>query len=403
MVALPAPGGARSSPKIADRLAGALAAVAALEPGDSFDPAVPAALVASGLHLLCLPEARGGLGGGMRAAVDVLSALGAVDGSTALGFAMHTHVVGAMGDSEAWPAELRDWLERLVVNDGALLNAASTEEGSGSPARGGLPGTVASESADGYRLTGEKTWTSWLPALRAALVTAVIESRDRSGATVSDEEPEIGIFVVDLARPGVERVALFDALGMRGSASGRLRLHGVRVPAGHLVTTRRPGGPDPRGIAPPAWFGAAIAAVYLGVGEGARRNVVQWAIERRPGDGSAAVADVPTVRLRLGRIDAGLRVARTVLEDVARRWDAAAPAERAMLLGDLTLAKVTATNAAVAATDEAMRIAGGPGFLAGRLERASRDARAGLINPPIDDIALQGFARNLVERARSER
>jgi len=131
--------------------------------------------------------------------------------------------------------------------------------------------------------------------------------------------------------------------------------------------------------------------------------VVQWAIERRPGDGSAAVADVPTVRLRLGRIDAGLRVARTVLEDVARRWDASAAAERAALMGDLTLAKVTATNAAVAATDEALRIAGGPGFLAGRIERAHRDARAGLINPPIDDIALQGFARNLVEQARSER
>ena len=58
---------------------------------------------------------------------------------------------------------------------------------------------------------------------------------------------------------------------------------------------------------------------------------------------------------------------------------------------------MTATNAAVLATDEALRIAGGPGFLAGRIERAFRDARGGLINPPIDDVALQGFARRLVE------
>ncbi len=50
------------------------------------------------------------------------------------------------------------------------------------------------------------------------------------------------------------------------------------------------------------------------------------------------------------------------------------------------------------ATDEALRIAGGPGFLAGRLERAFRDARAGLINPPLEDVALQALARALLEQ-----
>ena len=56
-----------------------------------------------------------------------------------------------------------------------------------------------------------------------------------------------------------------------------------------------------------------------------------------------------------------------------------------------------ATNAAVDATDGALRIAGGPGYLAGPLERAARDARAGLINPPLDDVALAGFARALLK------
>jgi alkylation response protein AidB-like acyl-CoA dehydrogenase len=377
---------------VADRLASALAAIEALEPGEAFDPAVPAALVANGLHLLCLPEAAGGLGAGMATAVDVLAALGAIDGSTGLGFAMHLHVSGALADSAGWPPDLRAWLQDLIVRDGALLNAASTEEGSGSPSRGGLPATQAVAVQGGYRLTGAKTWTSWLPALRAALVTAVLRPGD-----------EVGVFVVDLADPGVERSATFDALGMRGSASGRLQLREVFVPAERLVTVRRPGSPDPRGVAPPAWFGATIAAVYLGVGEGARRDVVRWAIDRRPGDGRTAVADLPTVGVRLGRIDASLRVARTVLEDVARRWDAAPQADRPGLIPDLVLAKLTATNAAVLATDEALRIAGGPGFLAGRIERAFRDARGGLINPPIDDVALQGFAGRLVEQARAER
>jgi alkylation response protein AidB-like acyl-CoA dehydrogenase len=241
----------------------------------------------------------------------------------------------------------------------------------------------------GVQISGEKTWTTWLPALRAAQVTASVGS----GA--------IGNYVIDLTTSGVERLPGFDALGMRGSASGRLVLNDVFVPADRLIGVREPGRPDPRGPAPGAWFGAAIAAVYLGVGEGARRDVTRWAIDRRPGDGSTAVADLPTIGVRLGRIDAALRSARIVLEDVARRWQDASPVGRAGLVDEVGLAKITATNAAVLATDEALRIAGGPGFLAGRIERAFRDARGGLINPPLDDIAYQGFARRLVDDERS--
>ena len=188
---------------------------------------------------------------------------------------------------------------------------------------------------------------------------------------------------------------------MRGSASGRLGLDGVPVPSEGLAVRRRATEPDPRGPAPGAWFQMAIAAVYLGVGEQARRDVVRWAIDRRPGDGSTAVADIPSVQVRLGRLDATVRGARIVVGDVARRWDAAAPDERAALHGDVGLAKSTATKAAVEATDEALRISGGPGFLAGPLERAFRDARAGLINPPLEDVLLAGFARTLVERERA--
>ena len=68
---------------------------------------------------------------------------------------------------------------------------------------------------------------------------------------------------------------------------------------------------------------------------------------------------------------------------------------------DAALAKLVATQAAVTATDEALRIAGGPGFLAGRLERAFRDVRAGLINPPLEDVALAGFGRAVVAAARA--
>ncbi len=375
---------------------------------EAFDPRIPAALVEAGLHRLTLPEAADGLGASLSEALYVQAALGAIDGSMALGMAMHTYLLGATVEAGGWDESLRRRLYAAVRDEGALINAAATEEAGGSPARGAVPETKARRDGECFVLTGEKTWTTWLPALRFALVTARLVqdagvSSPAGGRAEGGEGsvPSVGGFLVDLELPGVLRLPGFDALGMRGSASGRLRLEDVAVPADHLVFTRRRGGRDPRGPAPQAWFGMCLAATYLGIGEGARHAVTRWAIDRRPGDGSTAVADMPTVQVRLGRLDAALRGARIILFEVARRWESAAPGARASLMPDVSLAKVTATNAAVAATDEALRIAGGPGYLAGPMERAFRDARAGLINPPLDDVAYQDFAKALAERARA--
>jgi alkylation response protein AidB-like acyl-CoA dehydrogenase len=372
---------------IGTNLGDAIERLRALELGDDFEPAAAAAIVDSGLHRLCVPASSGGLGGSLSEACEVLAALGAVDGATALGFAMQVHTTGALREAPdgSVPDAVRERVWAEIVERGGLFNNAATEEGGGSPARGAVPGTVAqppdAAGTDGpWRLTGEKTWTTWLPALTHAFVTA----------RIGEAQPaEIGIFLVDLAAAGVERRPGFEALGMRGSASGRLLLDGA---PGEFVLRRSAASPDPRGLVPTTWFGLAVAAVYLGVGEGARDAVARWALDRRPGDGSTAVADIPSVQLRLGRLDARLRAARIVVLDVARRWDEARDAS------DVALAKLVATTAAVDATDEALRIAGGPGFLAGSLERAFRDARAGLINPPLEDVALAGFARTLLSR-----
>jgi alkylation response protein AidB-like acyl-CoA dehydrogenase len=384
-------------PELAQRLTAAVERLYALDlEEERFRPEVPAAIVDAGLHTICLPTDAGGLGAGMHEAVLVQLALGAVDGSAALGFGMHQHVLGSAVEGGHWPSTLRDQVFRAIRDEGALLNSAATEERGGSPARGALPETTARIEGRNAVLRGEKTWTTWLPALRFALVSATLAGKRRGE---SGKEPAVGTFLVDLRSPGVTREPAFDALGLRASASGRLCLEDVRVPLENLLFERGPGEPDPRGPSPQAWFGAVIAATYLGVAEGAREAVVRWAIERRPGDGSAAVADIPSVQVRLGRLDAALRAARIVLLNVARRWDAAPAAERTPIQADVALAKVTATNAAVLATDQALRIAGGPGFLAGPLERAFRDVRAGLINPPLDDVAYQGFARALLDRA----
>src|SRR6188472_77992 len=132
---------------IAAVLDDALARLAALELGDDFDSRAAEAIVASGLHRLCVPSAAGGLDATLSEAVEVLAAVGAVDGSTGLGLAMQTHVVGALRDGDVIDDAVRASVYRSIVEDGALVNNAATEEGGGSPARGAIPGTMATQDA----------------------------------------------------------------------------------------------------------------------------------------------------------------------------------------------------------------------------------------------------------------
>ena len=245
--------------------------------------------------------------------------------------------------------------------------------------------------ADGtWRLTGEKTWTTWLPNLTHAFVTARLDDTD---------PVEVGSWLVDLSSAeGVARLPGFEAMGMRGSASGRLVLDGVQVPADALSVRRLVDG-----------------------ARSARTGTGRLVRDRDRGDVSRGGGGRPDRRSPAGRstagratarprsptsrassfgsaaLDADLRAARIVVLDVARRWDEAVGAGDAAALAaaaaDVPWPSSSPRAPPSTATDEALRIAGGPGFLAGRLERAFRDARAGLINPPLEDVALTGFAR----------
>ena len=390
-------------------LTDAIARIEAIDPGDAFDPRVPEAIVAAGLHLLPVPAERGGLGATMTEVAQVLARLGAVDGSTALGFAMHAHVVGSVADSDGWSPAALDRLYR-----GGRRRRSAGQRGLD---RGGrrFAGPWRDPGDDRYARRRWRLAADRREDLDHLAAGAAPRARERpigrapaattEGATTTEAAPRRRRSASSWSTSRHPASSVAPVSRPSGCAARR--------PAGWSSTTSlsRPrrssspgpaGAPDPRGVAPVAWFGCAVAATYLGVGEGARRDVARWALERRPGDGSTAVADIPSVQLRLGRADATLRAARIVVLDATRRWDAASDAPtRAALLSDFALAKVTATSAAVTATDEALRIAGGPGFLAGRLERAFRDARAGLINPPLEDVALTGFAKTVLDRERA--
>ncbi len=98
---------------------------------------------AAGLLTATVAHRYGGAGTGLSGTVAILRALGRGDPSVALIAAMtlFTHAMQAL--AETWPDQLyadvlTEWARRPT-----LINALRVEPDLGSPARGGLPATVA--------------------------------------------------------------------------------------------------------------------------------------------------------------------------------------------------------------------------------------------------------------------
>jgi alkylation response protein AidB-like acyl-CoA dehydrogenase len=166
----------------------------------------------------------------------------------------------------------------------------------------------------------------------------------------------------------------------------------VFVPDDWLVQRRPIGAPAPPGL--PLAFNAwslTVAAVYLGIGQAACDAACDYANGRVPPALGKPIAELPHIQQWIGQMQ--ITLARAALYDTARAW-VEHPDRRPALGAAIAGAKYLVTNAACAATDIGLRVAGGFSLTrALPLERYFRDARAGLFNPPQDDLALGQVGR----------
>lgn len=334
----------------------------------------------SGYLALTVPEELGGRGANVLEIALAQERLARGDGSVALAATMHLGHVGMLAQTRAWPPAIFARLCREIVTEGALINSAASEPDLGSPSRGGLPSTTAHRTVTGWRLNGRKSWTSLAPALRYFTVMAAVHD--------ADKPPYRANFLLPAGTPGVEIVETWDNLSMRATASHDLVLTDVDLPAEALlpeVGARIPS--DPR-----VW-GIVTGAVYTGIAFAARDFAVNYARERRPNSLPGPIAELQTIQHRVAEIELLLLQARSVLYNTAEAW-LAHPDQQDKLAWQLAAAKYLATNNAIKVTDLALRVVGSAGLArAWPLERYFRDARAGLGNPPMDDVALTTIGR----------
>ncbi|OWY63335.1 hypothetical protein B7486_53675 [cyanobacterium TDX16] len=192
------------------------------------------------------------------------------------------------------------------------------------------------------------------------------------------DDPDDGLVVlnvpVPMAADGVQVHDTWDALGMRGTASGQVELTEVFVPDDKVLARRPHGVIDPPLQAILSIALSVISATYLGVAEGARDHAVA-------GIADTAKVDDPTVQRLVGLMDTRLRVAGWALEG-SLRTVGDDPAPSMATLAEVMAAKREVTLAGIEVCDLAMDVAGGAGFLKGSpIERSYRDVRGAALHP----------------------
>ncbi|OIU70524.1 acyl-CoA dehydrogenase [Rossellomorea aquimaris] len=333
----------------------------------------------SGYGSLSVPREYGGEEISLYELVMLQERLATGDAATSLSIGWHLGGLMELSENRPWKEETFKSLCAKVVKDKALINRAATEPATGSPTRGGLPETKAVQTGDGWILNGRKTFTSMARVLDYSLVSARI-----------GESGEKGFFLIDHTQEGVSIEETWDTISMKGTGSDDLVLQDVTV-AGSALVERDSDAHDSREELPKAWL-LHIPACYIGVAIAARNEAVHFAKEYSPNSLPGPIKDVPEVRRKIGEIELDLFNVRQILYSIADKWDKE-PDKRHGMASELASVKHIVTNSAFRIVDTAMRIVGARSlFKSNPMQRYYRDVRAGLHNPPMDDMVISMLA-----------
>lgn len=336
-----------------------------------------------GFLKLTVPRQYGGEEASLYELMLALDHLARGDGSTALATGWHLGQVMQLRVSRNWPESLFASFCNEVVSKGATINHFASERATGSPSRGGRPETAATRTPGGFMINGRKTYSTLSPDVSYFTLSAWME-----------EESRVGEFLIPMGL-GIHIEETWDTLGMRATGSHDLVLKEVFVPEGVSLQ-----GTEIKPKPGTAFDGGTllhIPACYIGIAHAARDFAISFAKNHRPNSLPGPISELPAIQRQIGELEAELITARTLLYSIAERWDRE-PEGRSELKPELGLVKYVVTNAAVRIVDLAMRIVGGASLSRKLpLERMYRDVRAGLHNPPMDDIALNGLAQRALQ------
>ncbi|HEY0213176.1 MAG TPA: acyl-CoA dehydrogenase family protein [Paenirhodobacter sp.] len=318
-------------------------------------------------------------GAGLGVAAQVVREIGQVDPSSALIVVMQYAHLATLHQGR-WHPTLVERVVSDAVSHGALINALRVEPDLGTPMRGGIPQTTARRTADGWRLSGRKIYSTGSEGLTWAVVWA----------RTDDAEPLVGQFLVPMAAPGVRIQPNWDTLGLRSSSSHDVIFDDVALPADYAADIRPPQDWARRSDDISAWIGLLIGALYTGVAEAARDWIVGFARDRVPANLGKPLAELPRMQEAVGALQERLTINRRLIATAAAEVDAGHLPPGT----EIAILKHTLTENAIAAVEQALKLAGNHGISRRNpLERHYRDVLCGRIHSPQEDSVFIAAGR----------
>ena len=296
--------------------------------------------------------------------------------STALTFNMHANVILNISQLATHEQKCRYFKE--VLEEGKLFATVMSEPDSSFRDRFVLRTVFTPTEKGNYHVQGMKHFCSLGDAANRYFVTGL-----REGTTSAQEG--IMAALVPRSEEGITLERPWNATGMRGTTSHSIR-YDTEVAAEDIV-----GDPGQLLTIDLSGFALGYAATYLGVAESAYDFILDYAKKRVIAPSTEPLSYNPLVQRNLGEMSAQIRAAKLMLCEAATVRKSGIREEMSLATNQ---AKYLCAEAGVRVTEQAMRMAGGSGFLKDMpLERWHRDALAGPVMPPSNDRCLEVIGR----------
>jgi butyryl-CoA dehydrogenase len=323
------------------------------------------------------PEEVGGTGLDSLAYAITIEELARVSGSVAIIVSAHT----SLGCNPLYMAGTDAQKERYLrpLASGSKLGAYGlTEPGAGSDSRGTR--TRARRDGDSWVLDGSKRFITNAGVAATYIVTAVTERESGTG--------RISAFIVPDDAPGFSVGRMEEKMGLHASNTGELLFEDCRIPTENLLGVEGEG--DKLFLRTLDGGRIGIGAMALGLAQAALEAASAYAQQRE----------------QFGRPIAAFQGVAFMIADMATEIDAARlMVYRAAWLKDqgrpysteAAMAKLFASEVAQRATNAAVQVHGGYGYVAEyKVERYLRDAKLTEIGEGTSQIQRMVIARNLL-------
>ncbi|MGH2938320.1 MAG: acyl-CoA dehydrogenase family protein [Solirubrobacterales bacterium] len=321
------------------------------------------------------PESVGGAGGTSLQYAVAVEELTRIDSSVAITLCAHT----SLGTQPIYLFGSDEQKERLLPDlcAGRKLGAFGLTE----PEAGSDAGNVRTRAS----LDGDGEWV--IDGAKQFITNAGTEISGHVAITARTGEDEISNLIVENGTPGYTQEQPYRKMGWNASDTRPLAFDGCRVPAENLLGPRGEGFRQFLQVLDIGRIG--VAAMGVGLAQGALDEAISYARERRAF--GRPISKFQSIQAKIADLSTEIEAARlltlkaAVLKDEGRDFSLTA-----------AQAKLKSGRLAVRATEEAVQIHGGYGYIEEYpVCRFYRDAKILTIGEGTDEVQQMVIARQL--------